>query len=151
MREAREHEIVRPDPRDRRRASVLVSVGTAVGASCVVVARAYLAGLVEQAATTPAEAIDRFRTFVTYSGVLLSFGLLAVAVWLSSIARRAFAEERFPPSTMRVLRATPLLTGDAALHQAATILVCAVLLTAAAFVLPVALLSMFESLAASPR
>lgn len=151
MIDAPEQEILRPDPRDRRRAIVLVSIATAVGASVIVGAQAYLAGLAEQAAIAPAHAVDRARTFVTYYGILLSFGLLAIAVWLRSTACQAFAEERFPPSTTRVLRPTRIATDDAARDHAAKLLVCAVLLIVAAFVLPLSVLSMFDALAESMR
>ncbi|TFH23988.1 MAG: hypothetical protein E4H03_04785 [Myxococcales bacterium] len=146
-----EQTVLLPDPQARRRAAVLLGVVAVVGSAVIIVSQSYLAALTQQAATMPEVAIERFRTFVRNFALLGSFGLLAVAVWLRSFAQQALEEERFPPSTARVIRPTPVVTGYPARLRARFGLLCSFLLIVSAMALPISLLSLFAALEASLR
>lgn len=102
------------DPRARRTALIVVAGGTLAGIAALTLGTSSPFDVVDWVDHEPA---SRVPLLVLGMLVLLSLPLLALAAYLWALGRRIVNTQRFPPAGMRVIRDTPVLTGDAALRR----------------------------------
>jgi hypothetical protein len=107
-------EIQRADPRERRRALVLLAVGTVAGA----IALLWLKGwLDEQITRPPAEARATLLAAFRIAATVMVLSISAASIYLWRLGWRIERSARFPPPGQRVLRDTPVLKGPDAISR----------------------------------
>jgi hypothetical protein len=106
-------EFRRADPAQRRRAVLLVVLGTVVGALLILGFERYRTPLRDWLLSEPEERA-RVKLVLSLTGALLSAPLVAFAGYLWSLGARVVRAEVFPPPGYRVIRDTPIIVGPAA-------------------------------------
>jgi hypothetical protein len=106
-------EFRRADPAQRRRAVLLVVLGTVVGALLILGFERYRTPLRDWLLSEPEERA-RVKLVLFLTGALLSAPLVAFAGYLWSLGARVVRAEVFPPPGYRVIRDTPIIIGPAA-------------------------------------
>ena len=106
-------EFRRADPAQRRRAVLLVVLGTVVGALLILGLERYRTPLRDWLLSEPEERA-RVKLVLSLTGALLSAPLVAFAGYLWSLGARVVRAEVFPPPGYRVIRDTPIIVGPAA-------------------------------------
>ena len=115
-------EIVKADNRSRR--MVLALVMAAVVACGILVLWFRPWGVRQLMSMEPDKAL---RT-IKWALVILFLGGTPGAAYLVSLGRRIMSENRFPPTGMKVLKDTPVLTGRAARKRGSAILALALVM-----------------------
>jgi len=138
--------ILPADPRARRRAIAWIVVLGISAAVAVLVSQSYLSSLADLAVASPELAVERVHTLLTRLAYVGGLSLFAMAVWIGGLSRQALAERRFPPSTAKMVRDTPVVTGAAASFRACVGLACATMFVVCSVLLPVSLLSIADLL-----
>jgi hypothetical protein len=107
-------EIRKADPAARRRAVMLVTLGALVGALLIVGLKRYSEPFREWLVSEPDETAGRVKVFFLLAAALLSVPLLGFAIYLWSLGTKVLQGREFPPPGYRVVRDTPVITGEAA-------------------------------------
>lgn len=127
------------DPGARRRAAILVLVLAAAGGLAVWWMQARVAALHVLAEQDPANAVDELARLVGYLAFAISGPLVAFSAYGYWIAYRVYADQRFPPVGMAVVRDTPIIEGQAARRRARLLAALTTALLVASVALPVTL------------
>lgn len=120
----------RADPAFRRLAIVVLAAGTCAGALLIAAFERYRGALIDWVRVDPVRSSDRIELIFFLFALLLSAPLVAMAVYLSSLGGRAVAAGEFPPPGCRVIRDTPIISGDQAVSRGRWLQGVAVMLTA---------------------
>jgi hypothetical protein len=104
-------EVQQADPRARRLALSIVVLGTLAGAGLIIAAGAARPVLEAWVAANPR---SRLSVVLWLMVLLTSAPAILMAVHLWRLGSRAVRARRFPPPGLRVVRATVVLTGEAA-------------------------------------
>ncbi len=115
-------EVVRADRRSRRMVPVLVAAALAVCGILFFWLRPW--GVRLLLTMEPDQAL---RT-IKWALVILFLGGTPGAAYLMNLGRRILSENRFPPTGMKVLKDTPVVTGRAARIRGGTILALALVM-----------------------
>jgi hypothetical protein len=109
---------VRPaDPAVRRRAVLVLVVGTCVGALLIVAFERYRIPLSDWVLADPAVSSRRLRlVFLGLAGLFLA-PLLAFAAYIWSLGVKVVRAREFPPPGLRVIRDTPVVRGERAVSR----------------------------------
>jgi len=107
-------EIRRADPALRRLVVVAFVISTCVGALLIVAFERYRVPLSEWILADPGVAAQRLTTIFRLLVALVLGPLLAFAAYLWSVANKVVQAREFPPPGLRVIRDTPIITGEPA-------------------------------------
>ncbi len=105
------------DPAARRHAVLLLSVGTCVGALLIVGLERYQISLRDWILAEPEASAQRGKLVFLLLAALLLVPLLAFAAYVWSLGERALLAREFPPPGLRVIRDTPVITGERAISR----------------------------------
>lgn len=123
------------DPAARRRTRLLAAVATIGGAVALMAIDRYRMPLRDWILADPGQAAQRVAMLVLFLALILLLPLLALAVGLWTIATRTAGTQQFPPSGLRLVRDTHVVTGSAAKargRQLKLLAVCCAIAAAAA-------------------
>lgn len=110
-------DVRRADPAVRRQVVLVLVVGTCVGALLIVAFERYRIPLSDWVLADPAVSARRLRlVFLGLAGLLLA-PLLAFAAYVWSLGGRVVRAREFPPPGFRVVRDTPVVTGERAVSR----------------------------------
>jgi hypothetical protein len=107
-------DLQRADPAARRQAVRFLVVGAVVGAVLIAGLERYRTPLQEWLLAEPDRAVARLRLVVLLLGISMSVPLCGLGAYLWSLGGKVVRARQFPPPGQRVVRDTPLLTGQAA-------------------------------------
>lgn len=107
----------RADPIARRKVALVLVVGTCVGVLLIVAFERYRAPLSDWVLAEPGASAQRARLVLLLLAVLLLTPLLAFAAYLWSLGERVVRAREFPPPGLRVIRDTPVITGESAVSR----------------------------------
>ena len=107
----------RADPTARRKVLLLLVVGTCIGALLIAAFERYRIPLSDWVRGDPGASAQRARLVLLCLGVLLIAPLLVLAGYLWSLGERIVRAREFPPPGMRVIRDTPVITGEKAISR----------------------------------
>jgi hypothetical protein len=110
-------ELRRADPAARRQAVLLVLAGACLGALLIVVLERYRIPLRDWVLANPGASAHRRQLVVLLLAVALFAPLLAFGAYLWSLGGKVARTREFPPRGVRVVRDTPVLTGDRAVSR----------------------------------
>jgi hypothetical protein len=110
-------DVRRADPAARRQAVLFLVVATCLGALLIVAFERYRIPLSDWVRGEPGLSAQRARSVVLLLSVLLLVPLLALAAYLWSLGDRVIRQRMFPPQGFRVIRDTPVITGEAAVSR----------------------------------
>lgn len=106
--------IQKADRRLRIQLLLFLVVMTVAGAGAILVMERYLSRMTDAATNEPERAareiFDLLRLFMLAAGI----GMLVLCGSIARFSMKVIAEARFPPSGARVVRDTPILTGQKA-------------------------------------
>jgi hypothetical protein len=125
----------RADPVFRRLAIVVLVAGTCAGGLLIAAFERYRGALVDWVRADSARTAERIELIFVLFALLLSAPLVAMAVYLSSLGGRAVRAGEFPPPGFRVIRDTPIVSGDQAVSRGRWLQGAAVMLTAVSVVM----------------
>jgi hypothetical protein len=111
------NDIRRADPSARRHVVLMIVVGGLVGALVLVAFERYRIPLSDWALSEPSATAVRVKWVSLFLGTLVSAPLLAFAVYLWSFGARVLRAREFPPPGYRVIRDTPVITGEVAVSR----------------------------------
>jgi len=104
-------EIQAADPRSRRLAVTIVGCAAAAGALLIIVAQQFRP---EFEAWLQQDLRARFRLVIAALTIATTGPVLALAAYSWDLGRRIVRAGRFPPPALRLIRDTPVVTGEAA-------------------------------------
>jgi hypothetical protein len=110
-------EVRRADPTARRKLTLLLLVGTCVGALLIVAFERYRIPLSDWVRADPGASAQRARLVLLLLTVLVLAPLLALAAYLRSLGEKVVRAREFPPPGLRVVRDTPVITGERAVSR----------------------------------
>jgi hypothetical protein len=110
-------DVRKADPSARRHAVLLLIVGTCVGALLIVGFERYHTPLRDWILAEPEASAQRVKLVFLLLAVLLPAPLLAFAAYVWSVGERVLRAREFPPPGFRVIRDTPVITGDRAISR----------------------------------
>ena len=110
-------EFRRADPAARRHAVLLVAAAAVIGVLLIAGFERYRIPLRDWILADPGTAPDRIKAVLFLLAALLSVPLLAFAVYLWALGARVIRAREFPPPGLRLIRDTPVITGEAALSR----------------------------------
>ncbi len=109
--------IRRADPAARRHAVLLVLVCALVGVLLIVSFERYRIPLRDWILADPETSAHRVKSVFLLVAALVLAPLLTLAGYLWSLGARVLRAEEFPPPGYRVIRDTPVITGEAAMSR----------------------------------
>ena len=109
-------EVRRADPAARRTAALVLVAGTRAGALLLVAFTRYRVALSDWvlALADPGSTAQRVKLVLLLPAAVLLAPLLALAVYLCAVGGRVVRAREFPPPGLRVIRDTPIVTGERA-------------------------------------
>jgi hypothetical protein len=107
-------EVRRADPAVRRQVVVALVISTCVGALLIIAFERYRVSLSEWILADPGVAAQRLTTIFRLLVALVLGPLLAFAAYLWSLGNKVVRAREFPPPGLRVIRDTPIITGERA-------------------------------------
>jgi hypothetical protein len=110
-------DVRRADPTARRQAGLVLAVGALVGALVIAGFERYRIPLRDWMAEPGASAQRVQWVFVALAACLVA-PLLAFSAYVWSLGARVRRAREFPPPSLRVIRDTPLITGERAISRA---------------------------------
>lgn len=110
-------DIRKADPTARRKVALVLVVGTCVGALLIVAFERYRIPLSDWVLADPGASAQRARLIFLLLAVLLLAPLLAFAAYLWSLGERVVRAREFPPPGLRLIRDTPVITGERAVSR----------------------------------
>jgi len=129
----------RADPAFRRRIVIVLLAGMFVGALLIVGFEQYRTQLREWILSEPGALAQRANLVLLLLAVFLVAPPLGLAVYLWSLGERVLRTREFPPPGFRVIRDTPVITGEGAVSRGrmleALALACGVASVALGFLL----------------
>jgi hypothetical protein len=125
----------RANPAFRRLAIVALVAGLCAGALLLAAFERNRGALVDWVRADPARSSERIELILAVFAVLLLAPLVAMAGYLSLLGRRAVLTQEFPPPGFRVIRDTPIISGDQAVSRGRWLQGVAVMLTVASVVI----------------
>ena len=132
-------DVQRADRVARRRAVLLVVVGSLIGSICILFLEKYRPALERWILSDPRESAHRVITATVILAVAITVPLYVFAGYLWLRGARVRRERRFPLPADRPVRDTAIVVGDAAAMKGRLLQVVAVGLAVAASLLAVAL------------
>jgi|SRR5215471_13169770 len=110
-------EVRRADPAARRTAALVLVAGTCVGALLLVAFTRYRIPLSNWVLAGPGSSALRVKLVFLLVPALLLAPLIALAVYLWALGGRVVRGREFPPPGLRVIRDTPVVTGERAVFR----------------------------------
>src|SRR5262245_36226135 len=110
-------EIRKADPTARRQAVLVLVVGICVGAVLIAAFERYRGLLSDWVLADPGDPVQRARLIIVLAGILLVAPVLGIAGYLWSVGGRIVHTREFPPPGLRVIRDTPIITGERAVAR----------------------------------
>jgi len=110
-------DIRKTDPNARRKVVLILVVGTCAGALLIAAFERYRIPLSDWVLADPGASAQRARSVLILLAVLLLAPLLAFAAYLWSLGERVVRAREFPPPGLRVIRDTPVITGESAVSR----------------------------------
>ena len=107
----------RADPTARRTVALLLVVGTCMGALLLVAFARYRIPLSDWILADPGSSAQRVKMVFRVLVALLLAPLLALAAYLWSLGGKVVRAREFPPPGLRVIRDTPIVTGERAVSR----------------------------------
>ena len=107
----------RADPTARRTVALLLVVGTCMGALLLVAFARYRIPLSDWMLADPGSSAQRVKMVFRVLVALLLAPLLALAAYLWSLGGKVVRAREFPPPGIRVIRDTPIVTGERAVSR----------------------------------
>ena len=107
----------RADPTARRTVALLLVVGTCMGALLLVAFARYRIPLSDWMLADPGSSAQRVKMVLRVLVALLLAPLLALAAYLWSLGGKVVRAREFPPPGLRVIRDTPIVTGERAVSR----------------------------------
>jgi len=107
----------RADPTARRTVALLLVVGTCMGALLLVAFARYRIPLSDWMLADPGSSAQRVKMVFRVLVALLLAPLLALAAYLWSLGGKVVRAREFPPPGLRVIRDTPIVTGERAVSR----------------------------------
>jgi hypothetical protein len=104
-------EIQKADPQARRRAILILTLGTVIGCVLILLLEHHGPALRDWITQDPEKLAARAQSGLLISIALVSVPLLAFAAYLWRLGSRIARAERFPPPGLTVVRDTPVLRG----------------------------------------
>jgi hypothetical protein len=127
--------VAKADPGARRKAVYIILVCTLIGAALIVSFERYRRQLHDWILADPSG--HRMQLVLLSLAFLGSVPLVGFAVYLWSLGSRTVQAQQFPPPGQRVLRDTPVVTGQAALVRGRLVKTLAISLFLAAALLSI--------------
>jgi len=134
--------IEHPPAGARTRVLILILVATALGAAVLVFIEQWSPLLQEWVVSDPEGGLHRLAAVLVALAAVANLPLLLGAIYFWRLGSQTLAAGRFPPAGVTVLRATPVLTGDAARRRGRAARLCAIGLIACSIGLVVVLLGL---------
>jgi hypothetical protein len=128
-------DVRRADPGFRKLATVVLVAGTCAGALLIGAVNRYREVLADWVRADAGRSAQRIELILVAFALLLSAPLVAMAAYLSLLGGRAVSAREFPPPGCRVIRDTPIISGDPAVSRGRWLQGVAVMLTAASVVI----------------
>jgi hypothetical protein len=110
-------EVRRADPAARRTAALVLVAGTCVGALLLVTFTRYRIPLTDWVLACAGSSALRVKLVVLVVPALLLAPLVALAVYLWALGGKVVRTREFPPPGLRVIRDTPIVTGERAVSR----------------------------------
>jgi hypothetical protein len=110
-------EVRRADPALRRQTVIVLVVGACVGALLIMGFERYSIPLRDWMLAQPGASVQRVKLVFLLLAALLVAPLLAFATYVWSIGGRVIRAREFPPPGLRVMRDTPVTTGEGAIFR----------------------------------
>lgn len=132
-------EVRRADPTARRTAILILVVGTCIGALLIVAFARYRVPLSDWVLADPGSSAQRLKLVLLLLAALLLAPLFAFAAYLWSLGGKVVRAQEFPPPGVRVIRDTPVVSGERAVSRGRLLKVLALGCGIAAAVLAVLL------------
>ena len=110
-------EFRKADPASRKLAVVLLLTGTGIGALLIGGFDRYHGELLDWILVGP-ESAQKIKLALLSVAALQLAPLLALALYLWSLGERVRRSREFPPPGLRVLRDTPIVSGEKAIYRA---------------------------------
>src|SRR5215468_8517262 len=107
-------EVRRAEPTARWMAALILVAGTCIGALLLVAFTRYRVALSDWVLADPGSSAQRVKLVLLLPAALLLAPLLALAVYLWALGGRVVRAREFPPPGLRVIRDTPIVTGERA-------------------------------------
>jgi hypothetical protein len=108
-------DIRKADPIVRRRAVVLLLVGMCAGALLIVGFERYRIPLRDWVLSDPETSAQWLKLIFLLVSALLLTPLVVFAAYVWSLGKRVLQAREFPPPGLRVIRDTPVVTGERAI------------------------------------
>jgi hypothetical protein len=131
--------IQKADPAARRKALVIILIGVIAGAFLIFGFQRCRTVLIDWLLSDQEQLAYRIRLFCFFIAVAGSVPLFAYSAYLWSYGCKVMRAQRFPLSSDRVVRDTPILEGKPAIYRGRVIKVLAALLAVFGVILFVAL------------
>src|SRR5215467_1950450 len=132
-------DVRRADPTARRAAALVLFVGTCIGVLLLVAFTRYRTPLSDWVLADPGSSAQRVKLVLLLPAAVLLAPLLALAVYFWALGGRVVRAREFPPSGLRVIRDTPIVTGERAVSRGRLLRVLALGCGIASAALPVLL------------
>jgi len=110
-------EIRRADPAARRTAALVLVVGTCLGALLLVAFTRYRIPLGDWLLADPGSSALRVKPMLLLPAAILVAPLLALAAYLWTLGGKVVRAREFPPPGLRLIRDTPIVTGERAVSR----------------------------------
>jgi hypothetical protein len=110
-------EVRRADPAVRRQAVLILVVGTILGALLIVGFQRYHIPIRDWIRSEPGASAQRANWALLLLAAFLIGPLLGLATYLWSLGGRVLRAREFPPPGLRVIRDTPVITGEGAISR----------------------------------
>ena len=107
----------RADPAARWTAALVLVAGTCIGAFLLVAFTYYRTPLSDWVLADPGSSARRVKLVFLLPAALLLAPLLALAVYLWALGGKVIRAREFPPPGLRVIRDTPIVTGERAVSR----------------------------------
>ncbi|HUL41746.1 MAG TPA: hypothetical protein VLV32_07560 [Burkholderiales bacterium] len=130
-------DIQKADPNARRRALLLVIIGTIVGAAIIFGFESYRPALQGWILSEPDKVIDRIIIVMVASGCVLSAPLLVFGAYFLMLGAKVSRAQQYPPPAQPVIRDIVIVRGEAAVVRGKILKILAVCMFAAAVFIPI--------------
>ncbi len=110
-------DIRKVDPAARRRTALVLVVGAGIGALAISAFTHYRFALIAWVHADPGSAAQRLMLVFLLTAALGLAPLFAFAAYLWRLGGKVVLAQAFPPPGMRVVRDTPILTGERAVSR----------------------------------
>src|SRR5215468_4564944 len=107
----------RADAAARRTAALVLVAGTCVGALLLVAFTRYRVALSDWVLADPRSSAQRVKLVLLLPAAVLLAPLVALAVYLWALGGKVVRTREFPPPGLRVIRDTPIVTGERAVSR----------------------------------